>query len=48
MQRNEEKKNAYRLMMEKVAGKRLLGKTGHSWVDYVMADLGAIEWDDAN
>jgi hypothetical protein len=42
----EEKRNAYRLLVGKLEGKRLLGRPRHRWVDNIRMDLGEVGWDD--
>jgi hypothetical protein len=37
-----EKKNAYRLLVRKPEGKRLLGRPRLRWVDNIKIDLGEI------
>jgi hypothetical protein len=44
----EEKKNAYRLLVEKPEGKRPLGRPRHKWVDNIRMDLGEVGWDDVD
>jgi hypothetical protein len=44
--RIREKRNAYRLLVGKPEGKRLLGKPRHRWVDNIRMDLGEVGWDD--
>jgi hypothetical protein len=41
-----EKRNAYRLLVGKPEGKRLLGRPRHRWVDNIRMDLGEVEWGD--
>jgi hypothetical protein len=43
---NREKRNAYRLLVEKPDGKRPLGKPRRRWVDNIRMDLGEVEWGD--
>jgi hypothetical protein len=43
---NGEKRNAYRILVGKPEGKRLLGKPRRRWVDNIKMDLGEIGWDD--
>jgi hypothetical protein len=43
-----EKKNAYRLLVEKPEGKRPLGRPRHKWVDNIRMDLGEVGWDDVD
>jgi hypothetical protein len=40
-----EKRNAYRILVGKPEGKRLLGRPRRRWVDYVNVDLSGIGWD---
>jgi hypothetical protein len=40
-----EKKNAYRLLVGKLKGKRSLGKPRRRWVDNIKIDLREIGWD---
>jgi hypothetical protein len=39
-----EKRNAYRLLVGKLEGKRPLGGPRHRWVDNIRIDLGEIGW----
>jgi hypothetical protein len=39
-----EKKNAYRILMRKPGGKRLLGRPRRRWVDNIKMDFKEIEW----
>jgi hypothetical protein len=41
-----EKRNAYRLLMGKLEGKRPLGRPKHRWVDNIRTDLVEVGWDD--
>jgi hypothetical protein len=41
---NGEKRNARRLLVEKLEGKRPLGRTRRRWIDKVETDLGKIGW----
>jgi hypothetical protein len=43
---NREKRNAYRLLVGKPAGKRPLGRPRRRSVDNIRMDLGEVEWDD--
>jgi hypothetical protein len=43
-----EKRNAYRLLVEKPEGKRSLGRPRHRWVDNFMMDLGEVGWVDVD
>jgi hypothetical protein len=40
-----EKRNAYRILVEKPEGERSLGKQRHRWVDCIKMDLREIGWD---
>jgi hypothetical protein len=40
-----EKRNAYRILVGKPAGKRPLGRLRRGWVDNIKMDLGEIGWD---
>jgi hypothetical protein len=40
-----EKRNAYRILVGKVEGKRRLGRLGCRWVDNIRMDLREIGWD---
>jgi hypothetical protein len=40
-----EKRNAYRILMGKPEGKRLLGRPRRKWVDNIKMDLREIGWD---
>jgi hypothetical protein len=39
---------AYRILVGKPEGKRLLGRRRHRWVDNIKMDLGEIQWDGMN
>jgi hypothetical protein len=39
-----EKRNAYRLLVGKLKGKRPLGRPRLRWVDNIMMDLGEVGW----
>jgi hypothetical protein len=39
-----EKRNAYRLLVGKPEGKRLLGRPRRRWVDNIRMDLGEVGW----
>jgi hypothetical protein len=41
---NGEKRNAYRILMGKLEGKRPLGRLRHRWVNSVKMDLAEIGW----
>jgi hypothetical protein len=43
---NGEKRNACRLMVGKLEGKRPLERPRHRWVCNIKMNLGEIEWDD--
>jgi hypothetical protein len=43
-----ETRNAYRILMGKPEGKRLLGRPRRRWVDNIKMDLIEIEWDDVD
>jgi hypothetical protein len=40
-----EKKNAYRMLVGRPAGKSLLGRPRRRWVDNIKMDLREIGWD---
>jgi hypothetical protein len=40
-----EKRNAYRIWVGKLEGKRPLGRPRRRWVDNIKMDLGEIGWD---
>jgi hypothetical protein len=40
-----EKRNAYRILVGKPEGKRLLGRPVCRWVDNIKVDLTMIKWD---
>jgi hypothetical protein len=42
--RIEEKRNVYRLLVEKPERKRPLGRPRLRWVDSIRMDLGEVEW----
>jgi transcription termination factor 2 len=46
--RMEEKRYAYRLLVGKPEGKRLLGRLRRRWVDNIRMDLGEVGWGDAD
>jgi hypothetical protein len=46
--RMAEKRNAYRLLVGKPEGKRLLGRLRHRWVDNIRMDLGEVGWGDVD
>jgi hypothetical protein len=39
-----DKRNAYRLLVGKPEGKRLLGRSRRRWVDNIRMDLGEVGW----
>jgi hypothetical protein len=45
---NGEKMNAYRLLVGKPEGKRLLGRPRRRWVDNIRMDLGEVGWSDVD
>jgi hypothetical protein len=45
---NEEKKNAYRILVGDPEGKRSLGRPRRRWVDNIKMDLREIGWDGMN
>jgi hypothetical protein len=45
---NREKRNAYRLLVGKPEGKRLLGRPIRRWVDNIRMDLGEVRWGDVD
>jgi hypothetical protein len=45
---NVEKRNAYRLLVEKPEGKRPLGRPRRKWVDNIRMDLGEVRWGDVD
>jgi hypothetical protein len=42
----EKTKNAYRILVRKPEGKRLLARPKRRWVDNIKMDLREIRWDD--
>jgi hypothetical protein len=42
------KRKAYRLLVGKPEGKRLLGRPRRRWVDNIRMDLGEVEWGDVD
>jgi hypothetical protein len=40
-----EKRNAYRILVGKPGGKRLLGRPSRGWVDNIKIDLREMGWD---
>jgi hypothetical protein len=42
---NEEKRNAYKILVRKSEGKRPLGRPRRRWVDITKMDLREIGWD---
>jgi hypothetical protein len=45
---NGEKRNAYRLLVGNLEGKRPLGRPRRRWVDNIRMDLGEVEWGDVD
>jgi hypothetical protein len=45
---NGEKRNAYRLLVEKPERKRPLGRPRRRWVDNIGMDLGEVGWGDVD
>jgi hypothetical protein len=43
-----EKRNAYRLLVGKLEGKRPLGRPRRRWVDNIRLDLGEVGWGDVD
>jgi hypothetical protein len=43
-----EKRNTYRLLVEKPEGKRPLGRPRRRWVDNIRLDLGEVGWADVD
>jgi hypothetical protein len=43
-----EKRNAYRLLVGKPDGKRLLRKPRHRWSNNIRMDLGEVGWSDVD
>jgi hypothetical protein len=43
-----EKRNAYRILVGKLEGKRPLGRPRRKWVDNIKMDLREIGWDGVN
>jgi hypothetical protein len=43
-----EKRNAYRLLVGKPEGKRLLGRPNRRWVDNIRMDLREVGWGDVD
>jgi hypothetical protein len=41
-------RNAYRLLVGKPEGRRLLGRPRRSWVDNISMDLGEVGWGDVD
>jgi hypothetical protein len=48
VERMGEKRNAYRLLVGKPEGNRLLGRSRCRWVNNIRMDLGEVEWGDVN
>jgi hypothetical protein len=42
---NEEKRNAYRILVRKPEGRRPLRRPRHKWVDNIKIDLRETQWD---
>jgi hypothetical protein len=42
------KRNAYRLLIGKLEGKRPLGRPTHRWVDNIKMDIGEVGWGDVD
>jgi hypothetical protein len=45
---NEEKRNAYRLLVGKPEGRRPLGSTRRKWLDNIRMDLVEVGWGDVD
>jgi hypothetical protein len=45
---NGKKRNAHRMLVGKLEGKRPLGRPRCRWVDNIKIDLGEIGWDDVD
>jgi hypothetical protein len=45
---NGEKRNAYKLLVEKPEGRRLIGRPRRRWVDDIRMDLVEVGWGDMN
>jgi hypothetical protein len=45
---NDEKRNAYRLLVRRLEGKRPLGRPRRRWVDNIRVDLGEVGWGDVD
>jgi hypothetical protein len=43
-----EKRKAYRLLVGKPEGKRLLGRSSRMWMDNIRMDLGEVGWGDVD
>jgi hypothetical protein len=43
-----EKRNAYRLLVEKSKGKKLLGRPRRRWVNNIIIGLGEVGWGDVD
>jgi hypothetical protein len=43
-----EKRNAYRLLVGKLEGRRPLGRPRHRWLDNIRMDLVEVGWDDVD
>jgi hypothetical protein len=46
--RRGEKRNAYRLLVEKLGGERPLGRRKRRWVDNIRMDIGEVGWGDVD
>jgi hypothetical protein len=48
VERMREKRNAYRLLVGKLEGRRPLGRSRRRWVDNIRMDLLELGWGDVN
>jgi hypothetical protein len=48
VERMGDKRNAYRLLVGKPEGKRLLGRSRRRWVDNIRLDLREVGWSDVD
>jgi hypothetical protein len=48
VERIGEKRNAYRLLVGKLEGKRPLGRPRRRWVDNIRMNLGEVGWEDVD